>query len=211
MLTHPGTHDARLSATPPLAEAAGLRLAPIDTYRGFWLALLRSAYRRLFGKVMMPLRVLFPRIPGYAFAHLCLISFMGLGLRLPRQLTHMLSIRISRNNGCSFCCDAHQAAFVLDKADPGALHAALLALDDPTLDPRTRAVLAYADEVVDHGNVSDATFAALMTHFDERQVAEVVWLAAFVTYTNMLARPLGIGSDGLCALAQVRLHRRKPA
>ena len=43
------------------------RLAPMDGYAGFWLGVLRLAFRFMFGKVMMPLRTLFPRIPGYAF------------------------------------------------------------------------------------------------------------------------------------------------
>jgi hypothetical protein len=33
--------------------------------------LLRTAFRWTFGKVMMPMRVIFPRIPGYAFTHVC--------------------------------------------------------------------------------------------------------------------------------------------
>jgi alkylhydroperoxidase family enzyme len=75
-------------------------------------------------------------------------------------------------------------------------------LSDPALDPTQRAVLAYADEVVHQGNVSDATFEQLKARLPEHQVAEVVWLAAFVIYTNMLSRPLNLPSDGFCAIVQ---------
>jgi alkylhydroperoxidase family enzyme len=61
-----------------------------------------------------------------------------------------------------------------------------------------RALLRDADEIVNLGDVSDATFETLRRHFDERQVVEIVWTAALTIYTNMLARPLRIESDGFC-------------
>ena len=180
------------------------RLAPIDSYAGFWLALLRLAFRFMFGKVMMPLRTLMPRIPGYAFPHICIMAFATRSISLPRELTHVLAMRLSRSNSCHFCFDMHQAMFMLEKPDPAALGHAARDLSDPALDPTLRAVLAYADEVVHQGNVSDATFEELKARLPERQVAEVVWTAAFVIYTNMLARPLGLPSDGFCTIVQKR-------
>lgn len=182
--------------------AATPRLAPMDHYAGFWLGVLRLAFRWMFGKVMMPLRTLFPRIPGYAFPHLCVMLFATRGLSLPRQHQNVLAMRVSRNNDCRFCFDMHRAAFMLEKPGPAALSFAARELDDPELDPTLRAVMAYADEVVLQGNVSDATFAQLKAALPERQVAEVVWLAAFTIYLNMLARPLGLTSDGFCAIVQ---------
>lgn len=191
------------SAVP--GEEPTPRLPPIDRYAGFWLALMRTAFRFVFGKVMLPFRILLPRIPGYAFPHFCLMLFGQYGLSLPRPLTHVLSMRVSRNNACHFCFDMHKAAFMLEKPDPAALNLAASDVDDPTLDPKVRAILAYADEVVNQGNVSDQTFAGLMAVFPERQVIEVVWVAALVIYTNMMARPLGLPSDGFCAIVQAKL------
>jgi len=189
-------------AAAPAASEPTPRLAPIDSYAGFWLALLRMAFRFMFGKVMMPLRTLMPRIPAYAFPHICMMMFATRKISLPRELMHVLSIRISRSNSCHFCFDMHQAMFLLEKPSESALGLATRDLSDPTLGPTMRAVLAYADEVVKQGNVSDATFEQLKARLPERQVAEVVWLAAFVIYTNMLARPLGLPSDGFCAIVQ---------
>ncbi|HET8935045.1 MAG TPA: carboxymuconolactone decarboxylase family protein [Polyangiales bacterium] len=184
------------------------RLSPIDRYAGFWLALLKAAFRIMFGKVMLPLRVLIPRIPGYAFPHFCLMLYGTIGLQLPRTLQHVLSMRVSRNNGCHFCFDLHKATFMLEKPDGATLDLATSDLADPALDPQARAVLAYADEVVHQGNVSDETFAGLVAVLPERQVAEVVWLAALVIYTNMLARPLGLPSEGFCAIAQAKAAKQ---
>ena len=187
---------------------ASPRLAPMDGYAGFWLGLLRLAFRFMFGKVMTPLRTLLPRIPGYAFPHLCLMTFATRGISLPRPLTHILSMRISRNNDCRFCFDLHEAMFLRDRPDPSTLALAASDLSDPELDPTVRAVLAYADEVVQQGNVRDATFGQLKALLPERQVAEVVWVAALVIYTNMLARPLRLPSDGFCAIVQQQQEQR---
>jgi alkylhydroperoxidase family enzyme len=180
------------------------RLPPIDRYAGFWVALMRAGFRWMFGKVMMPLRVILPRLPGYAFPHFAMMMYGNSGLSLPRKLVHVLSMRVSRNNSCHFCFDMHQAMFMLEKPAPEVLDLAASDPNDAALEPQVRAVLAYADEVVQQGNVSDATFARLIQLFNERQVMEVVWLAAFVTYTNMLARPLRLPSDGFCAIVQAK-------
>jgi len=166
---------------------------------------MRAAFRFMFGKVMMPLRVILPRIPGYGFAHVCLMWFAQRGLHLSPTFKHVLSMRVSRNNRCSFCFDMHKASFMLlEKPDLATLELATRDPSDPTLEPQLRALLAYADEVVQQGNVSDATFAALQRSFNEKEVVEIVWLAAFVMYTNMLARPLRLQSDGFCAIVSAR-------
>ena len=51
---------------------------------------------------------------------------------------------------------------------------------------------------------SDATFDELRHHFSDRQIAEITLLNAFENFYNLVNRPLGIESDGLCAL--VRRH-----
>jgi alkylhydroperoxidase family enzyme len=50
--------------------------------------------------------------------------------------------------------------------------------------------------------VADETFATLRRNLSEREIVELTFLVAFVTYLNRLAVPLGIGSDGFCALAR---------
>jgi alkylhydroperoxidase family enzyme len=52
--------------------------------------------------------------------------------------------------------------------------------------------------------VDDATFAELRRHFDERAIVEITWLAAVENYFNLINLPLGIESDGLCAIAEKR-------
>ena len=74
----------------------------------------------------------------------------------------------------------------------------------PLFSERERAALDYVDEATRNKRVSDATFDALRPHFNDREIVELTWLNALENYYNLINLPLGIGSDGLCAIAQRR-------
>lgn len=74
----------------------------------------------------------------------------------------------------------------------------------PHFDARERAALAYTEEATRSRKVSDATFEALRSHFDERQIVELTWLNAVGNYFNLIAVPLGLESDGLAEIALSR-------
>ena len=178
----------------------GLRLSPIDRPRSLLVRLVAFVFRLRFGKVMMPLRVLHARMPGYIWPYLWLVRFAESGLSLPPQVRHLLGLQVSRLNGCDFCADLHEAAAAID-GQPAEVMAALEDPDgSPYLEPATRAALRYAAEIVETRNATDATFDGLRAHFDERQIVELVWLVAFTFQHNLIARPLGLQSDGFCEL-----------
>jgi len=74
----------------------------------------------------------------------------------------------------------------------------------PLFSERERAALDYVEEATRNKRVSDATFEALRRHFNDRAIVELTWLNALENYYNLINLPLGIGSDGLCAIAQRR-------
>lgn len=180
----------------------GLRLAPLPP-RGLLQRVAAWVSKRRLGKVMTPMRVLYPRMPRLFRGQLGLYWLEAKGLALDPVRVHLIEIRASRNTGCSFCADLHQA-MALRK---GGAQEMLDALDDyethPAFDEPTRAVLRYVDEMHRDRTVRAATFDALRAHFPERQVCEIVWVYAFTTYLNLMARPLGMTSDGFCALARI--------
>ncbi len=61
--------------------------------------------------------------------------------------------------------------------------------------------LRYADEVRRNKRASDETFAELRRHFTDAEIVELTTLAAVQKFKNMLYNSLGIGSDGVCAIA----------
>jgi len=185
------------------ASEHGLRLAPLDRPRGLLLRLFNWLMRRRLGKEMMPARVIYARFPGLLWRSLPFYHLMERGLGLPRSLRHLIEVRVSVLNGCTFCEDLHRANAGLGRENDA------LPLDgtseDARYDARQRAALRYVEEIA-RGGVTDAGFAALRAQFSEREIVELTWLQAFTTYLNRLAVPLGIGSDGFCELQA----RRRP-
>jgi 4-carboxymuconolactone decarboxylase len=59
-------------------------------------------------------------------------------------------------------------------------------------DDKERALLAYADEMCDHGNVSDATFAAMEKFFDAQQILELSFAVGMYYGTALVMNALQI-------------------
>jgi AhpD family alkylhydroperoxidase len=183
----------------PSASEHRLRLAPLDRPRGLLLRLFNWLFRWRLGKEMMPARVIYARLPTLLWRSLPMLHLMQRGLRLGPALCHLIEVRVSVLNGCSFCADLHRADALLAGSldDARALDGSS---EDPRFDARQRAALRYVEEIARGGAVSDATFEQLRDHFSEREIVELTWLQAFTTYFNRMAVPLGIGSDGFCEI-----------
>jgi AhpD family alkylhydroperoxidase len=182
--------------------ATGARLRPLGWSWNplIWLAAL--AYRSGAGGVATPIWVIFARAPGLVLAHLVLVVTSEFLVGLDRRLRALVRVYGSRLNRCSFCDDL-EAALALR-------HRALTAADlDALADFRTserfsaaeRAALAYVEELHATRTASDATFATLRAHFSDADIVRLTWLNAVGTYLNLQARPLGLTSEGRCALA----------
>lgn len=188
------------------SHALAPRLAPINRPRSLLVRLVGWLVERRLGQPMSPVRVIFARFPEMVRPH---VSMMRLAERLPGVdpvLGHLVSLHVSRLNGCDFCGDLHRALALRDRC-PGDK---LAALDDvegsPALTEAERAALLYVGEVTRRRHVTDATFERLRASFDERRVVQLTWLSAVVSYTNLMAAPLGLVSDGFCELDAARLR-----
>ena len=179
-----------------------MRLTPIDRAPTLLSKVVFAVMRRILGTVPTPYRVVFTRLPQALFAHMQVVNVLDRKLRLDPELRLLISTHVASLNGCTFCVDIGRAMAVkrrmtLDKA---------MALDDyrtdPRFDDRERAALAYVEEATRTKRVADTTFETLRRHCSEREIVEITWLAAVESYFNMINIPLGIGSDGLCAIAE---------
>ena len=181
-----------------------MRISPIEkpptllARIAFWVS------RRMLGKVMTPMKVGFARMPGALFAHIQLVRALEAKLSIEPELKLLLQTRAAGINGCGFCLDIGQAMAVRHHGDLDKVLAVGSFRSDPRFSARERAALAYVEEATQKKQVSDATFAALREHFDERQIVEITWLNAVENYFNLINVPLEIESDGLCAIAERR-------
>jgi len=184
----------------PIEPSKALRLAALDTQPGLLLRAFNWLSRWRFGKVITPSRVIYARLPTLLWRQLPLYHLAESGLSIGHELRFLVEVRVSALNRCTFCEDLHRKNAQLGKASL----AKLAAVDDfessELFDERERIALRYVTEIAQPGSVTDATFGRLRACFSEREIVELTWLQAFTTYLNRMAVPLGIGSDGFCAL-----------
>jgi alkylhydroperoxidase family enzyme len=197
-----------LDVAPPVPVTAphgtGPRLEPIDTPRGIRLRFAYWAMRHWMGKVMTPVKIVNARVPESLAITSSFQKFAAKGVTLDPGLQILVSDWVSRINGCTFCED-------LGRAIAARRNLGLERKFDDLPNYRTsrlfsdkeRAALAYVEATTRNKVVSDEVFADLRRHFTEREVVEITLVCAIENFYNLTNLPLGIGSDGFCALAPV--------
>jgi AhpD family alkylhydroperoxidase len=177
-----------------------MRLQPVERPRGLMMKLAYWMTRRRFGKVITPLKVVNARVPKSMRVSYEISKMMEHGFSLDRELQCLLHTHISQVNQCQFCIDMSEAWVVSQGGSLEKLRKLPRYREDPAFTAAERAALAYVEEVSQTKSASDATFEELRRHFSDQQIAEITLLNAFENYYNLINRPLGIESDGLCAL-----------
>jgi alkylhydroperoxidase family enzyme len=181
-----------------------MRLKPIDKPKGLMMRVAFWMTRRRFGKVLTPMKVLYPRVPGMLKAAYEIQKFEMNGIRLDIELHTMLGALISQINGCGCCVDIARAVAMRQHVGMDKFNVLSEYRNSPLFSDRERAALAYVEEATRRKRVSDATFDALRKNFSEAEIVEITWLNAIHNYYNLINIPLEIESDGLCAIAQAR-------
>jgi alkylhydroperoxidase family enzyme len=194
-------------ASPPLSRpdvgGHALRLSPIENPKGLKLRLLYWMSRRQFGVVPTPLKVVAPRFPAVLKLSMGLQGFER-KLRLPAELRLLVGAVVSSINGCGFCLDLKHMMAVRKDLSLAKFNALPQRQASPLFSERERAAFRYAEEVTVQRRPRDETFEALRRHFAEWEIVELTYVIALENFVNLGNIPLGLGSDGLCALAQGR-------
>ena len=173
------------------------RLAAIDRPAGL---LMKAAYfmsKRVMGKVIAPIRVIYSRKPSLVWISQKFNRIESKDLKLESRYRHLIKAYTSLKNNCAFCHDISLAMAYRDRLGPETFRDLEKFRDSSAFDERDRAMLNYVDEIHRNLGVSDPVFEELRRHFDEERIVEITWLNAVETYYNYMAVPLGLGSDGL--------------
>lgn len=172
--------------------------------------MLRIAYwmtQRAYGRVITPLKVVYARMPKVLPMSRAMANFAHKGLRLDKGLNALICTHVAAINGCGFCIDIGEAHAVFARVPVEKMRALPNYATSPLYSERERAALTYVEEVTRTKNASDETFDTLRKHFSEEEIVEITWLSAMENYYNLIDRPLGIESDGLCVLAEKKIAR----
>ncbi|WP_063058368.1 carboxymuconolactone decarboxylase family protein [Nocardia sienata] len=109
---------------------------------------------------------------------------------LPKATLELVELRASQINGCGFCVDAH--AKELAAAGEAAVRINLVAAwrESTVFTAAERAALALAEEgtrIADaQPGVCDETWARVREHYDDDQIAALVYLVAMINAANRL-------------------------
>ena len=178
-----------------------MRLAPIERPPSLLGKVLNAAIRRMLGRPITPSQVIYNRVPAAWRITLAFQLFERYGAKLPQELLLLVTTHVAMLNGCAFCQDIKRAVAVRSKLGTKRFDALADWRSSASFSARERAALAYVEEATRTKLVSDATFAELAKHFDEREIAELTLANAIENFYNLLNLPLEVEADGLEALA----------
>ena len=152
-----------------------------------------------YGKVLMPLRVIYSRSPALLTIGLLIEWIRDHATVVEPELRSLVIVYVSSRRSCDFCADLAVAEAVRKGMGPHRFDQLHSWRDSAIFSPRERAALAWVDDIIDEGRIQEATLAAARDLFSERELVELTWLQASEAYFNLQAHPLGISSDELAS------------
>ena len=132
-------------------------------------------------------------VPGMAKAMNALERAAG-ETSIEKPLREMVKLRASQINGCVYCVDMHSRDAVAGGDTWRRLNLVAVWREAPYFTARERAALALTEAVtrLADSEVSDAVWAEAAAHFEEKELAELVWHIGLINLWNRLgatARP----------------------
>ncbi|MGI0053684.1 MAG: carboxymuconolactone decarboxylase family protein [Thermoplasmata archaeon] len=108
---------------------------------------------------------------------------------LDRRLLHLVKMRASLINGCSFCLNMHSQEAIRDGESPRRLFQLGAWEESPDFTPRERAALAWTDAVtrVADSRVPDSVYRHARQSFDPKELADLTLAVVAINGWNRLA------------------------
>jgi alkylhydroperoxidase family enzyme len=177
-------------------------LAPIERPSGPLMKFVYFVSRKMFGKVVTPLKVVYARLPLSFTWFSFKIGKLDKQLELPAETRMLIRERVARINVCLFCIDIGRSFTIKQSMNERKFDAIDEYRTSPLFTESDRAALDYVTELTRAKQMSPETFARLARHFSERQICEIAWLVATEHYYNLVNIGLNIHSDMLCDLTK---------
>jgi alkylhydroperoxidase family enzyme len=179
-------------------------LSPVEKPKSLLVKLAYAMTRRQFGKVLTPVKVVYARMPLAFGTFIGKIGKLDKKLVLPIETQFLVREQVARINVCEFCMDIGHAFVIKASLNEAKFDALEQYRTSPLFSHAERALLDYVTELTRDRQVKPETFARLADHYSERQVCEIVWLAATEHLYNITNIGLNIHSDMLCDITRKR-------
>ncbi len=108
---------------------------------------------------------------------------------LDKRLMDLLFLRVSQINGCSYCVDLHARDLRAAGETDGRLDGLAAWRENPNFTAAEKAALAWAEDLtrVETTRAPDASYAPLVAHYDEKQIANITYAIALMNAWNRIA------------------------
>ncbi len=108
---------------------------------------------------------------------------------LERSLLHLIKLRASQINGCSFCVDMHSREAMQDGETQQRVFLVSAWKESPLFSERERAAFAYTEAVtrIADGGVPDALYEATLKHFSEEELVKLTVAIGMINIWNRLS------------------------
>lgn len=177
-------------------------LPPIEKPRGLAMKLAYYFTRKQFGKVLTPVKVLSARMPAAFGMFYRKVAKLDQKLTLPAETAMLVREQVARINVCEFCMDIGRAFVVKASMNEAKFDALADYRTSDLFTEAERALLDYVTELTRERKVNPETFARMARHYSEREICEIVWLAASEHLYNITNIGLNIHSDMLCDISR---------
>jgi alkylhydroperoxidase family enzyme len=181
-----------------------MRLSPIEKPPTLKTRIAEWISKRRLGRVTTPAQVIYHRVPAALDVSYAIMKMEARGLKLDPALRVLVKTWPAMINRCTFCVDIARAIAVMEGIGLEKFEALPQWRTNPLFDGRERAALQFVEEATRDRHVTDATFAEMKKHFNDREIVEITVLNAAENFYNLLNIPLEIEEDGLCAIQQDR-------
>lgn len=113
---------------------------------------------------------------------------------LEKSLVHLVKLRASQINGCSFCVNMHSKEARKDGESEQRVFLVSAWKDSPLFSPRERAAFAWTEAVtlVANGGVSDELYAEARAQFTEEELVKLTALVGIINVWNRFSIPFRV-------------------
>jgi len=107
---------------------------------------------------------------------------------LERSLLHLIKLRASQINGCSYCVDMHSREAREDGETEQRLYLVAAWKESPLFSERERAAFAWVEAVtlISKDGASDELYAKTLKHFSEQELVKLTVAVGMINIWNRL-------------------------
>ncbi|WP_315923948.1 carboxymuconolactone decarboxylase family protein [Mesorhizobium sp. SP-1A] len=107
---------------------------------------------------------------------------------LEKSLLHLIKLRASQINGCSFCVDMHSREARHDGESEQRLYLVAAWKESPLFSERERAAFAWVEAVtlISNGGVSDELYSKTREHFSEEDLVKLTVAIGMINIWNRI-------------------------